>query len=157
MVVRREALLKTSVLFVCRCNRILDLGIYSVLNAAHSRFLVQVVPDNIAKFLKAVATNPPDVIVLSQRSNTARHSLFRNLLMTLPPIRILTVCTESNQVSVYQSQIVQVERSNDLLNLIQSESQSQLPGEKLAMDQIQEQLKQLSTLYLKADSKEEYL
>lgn len=149
--------MKTSVLFVCRCNKILDMGIYSVLNSAHSHFLVQVVPDNITNLLKAVASSPPDVIVLSQRSNTARHSLFRSLLMNLPPIRILTVCTESNYVSVYQSQIVQVEKSNDLLNLIQSAPQPQLPGDKLTMERIQAQLKHLSTLYLKDDSKEEYL
>ena len=149
--------MKTSVLFVCRSNKILDLGIYSVLNAAHSRLLIQVIPDNIANFLKAVATNPPDVIVLGQRSNTARHSLFRNLLMSLQPIRILTVCTESNHVSVYQSQIVQVEKSNDLVNLILSGPQPRLTGEKMAMERIQAQLKQLSTLYLKVDSKEEYL
>jgi hypothetical protein len=149
--------LKTSVLFVCRSNKILDMGIYSILNAAHSRLLIQVIPDNITNFLKAVAADPPDVIILSQRSNTARHSLFKNLLTSLHPIRILTVCTESNHVSVYQSQVVQVQKTNDLVNLIQSSDQQPITRGTRAMENIQSQLKQLSTLYLNNDEKEEYL
>jgi hypothetical protein len=149
--------LKTSVIFVFRSYTVLDLGILSILNAANGRISIQVVPDNISNILKAVEINLPDVIILSQGSYAAQHSLFRNLLSSLHAIRTLTIYTESNHVCINQSQIVKIEKSTDLINLIHNRPQPRLPGEKMTMEQIQEQLKQLTILNLKANSKEENL
>jgi hypothetical protein len=153
----RESLLKTKVVLVCQSNTVLDLGILSVLSEAHGWMMIQIVPDNIAKLLKAVEMCHPEVVILSNRSYSAQHSLFRNLLTNLPSVRILTVCTESNHVCVNLNQIVRIEKASDLINLIQTILQLRLTGGKMTIEQVQEQRKQLSNLNLKANSKEENL
>jgi hypothetical protein len=142
---------------VCQGNTVLDLGILSALNAAHGWILIHTVPDDIALFLKAVEISLPNVVILSQGSYTARHSLFRSLLKRQHPIRILTICTKSNHVCIDQSQIVQIQRASDLINLIQTVPHPRLPGEKINMEHIQEQLKQISILNPKANHEEEDL
>jgi hypothetical protein len=151
--------LKSTVVLVCQSDTILDLGILSGLNAARGWILIQLVPDDIAVLLKAIKLKQPDVVILSQRSNSARHSQFRSLLASLPTIRTLIVCMESNHVCINQSQIIQIEKASDLINLLQTTSQMNLPGGKISMEQDQdhEQRKQLSKLNLKANSKEENL
>jgi hypothetical protein len=149
--------LKSTVVLVCQSDTILDLGILSGLNAARGWILIHLVPDDIAILLKAIKLKQPDVIILSQKSNSARHSQFRSLLASQPTIRTLTVCMESNNVCMNHSQIVQIEKASDLINLIQTHPQPRLTGGKITMEQIQAPRKQLSNLNLKANSKEENL
>jgi hypothetical protein len=153
----RESLLKTTVVLFCQSDTVLDLGILSVLNAASGWILIRIVPDDIAPLLKAIENSHPDAVILSQRSYSAQHSLFRNLLTNLPPIRILSVCMESNHVCVNLNQVVRIEKASDLINLIQTIPQLRLTGGKITMEQVQEKRRSRSNLNLKANSKEENL
>jgi hypothetical protein len=153
----RESRLKKTVVVVCQSNTVLDLGILSVLNGAGGSILIHTVPDNVTKLLKVIKTHLPDVVILSQASHTAQHSLLSNLLMSLNSIRIFTICTESNHVCINQSLVVRIYKATDLIYLVQNAPHLSLRGEKMTMEQFQERLKQNSTFNPKADLKEENL
>jgi hypothetical protein len=111
--------LKTTVVLICQGNSVLDLGILSALEAAQGWIKVHTVPDNIAKLLKSIETTHPDVVILSQGLQIARQVLYKDMLETIPPIRILTICAESNHVCINQNQVVQIQKASDIIDLIQ--------------------------------------
>jgi hypothetical protein len=112
--------LKTTIVLVCQGDTVLDLGILSVLQKAEKWMQIHTVPDRISKLLKSVEITQPDVVIISQGSQVACHSRSKDLLEFIPPFRLITVCAESNYVSVNQNQIVQIEEATDIIHLIQN-------------------------------------
>jgi len=112
------SLLKTTTVLMCHSNTVLDLGILSVLDAVNGLLLIRIVTEDNAQLLKDVEINHPEVIILSQASKIVRSSIYRSLLAVDPPIRLLTICTESNHVCINQKQIVQIQKAADIIDLI---------------------------------------
>ena len=81
---------------------------------------IHTVPDRISKLLKSVEINQPDVVIITQASQVACHSRSKDLLEFTPPFRLITVCTDSNYVSINQNQIIQIEEAADIIHLIQN-------------------------------------
>lgn len=111
-------MLKTKTVLVCHGNTVLDQGILSVLNDSSGLNLAHTVSGNMDQLLKDVEINHPDVIVLCQGAQITRHTLYRNLPITVPPICMLTICLESNHVCINQNQIVRIYKASDIIDLI---------------------------------------
>ena len=110
--------MKTTIVLVCHGNTVLDLGILSVLRTAQSLIVFQTSSDNLAQLLREVEINHPDVVILSQDSKIAWHSLYGSLHTIVPAVHLLTICSASNHICINQDQIVQIQRASDIIQLI---------------------------------------
>lgn len=74
--------------------------------------------DDVAQLLREIEINHPDVVIMSQDSKIAWHSLYGILHAIVPPVHLLTICTASNHVCINQNQIVRIQKASDIIQLI---------------------------------------